>query len=84
MSATRSLSRAKRTLSRPPCGYLLRLIWTGSPPVTAPSNTVCALERETAALSKDSRCRDYLREVLGAGDRDRTDDIQLGKLTFYH
>jgi len=25
-----------------------------------------------------------LREVLGAGDRDRTDDIQLGKLTFYH
>jgi hypothetical protein len=24
------------------------------------------------------------REVFGAGDRDRTDDIQLGKLTFYH
>ena len=21
---------------------------------------------------------------IGAGDRDRTDDIQLGKLTFYH
>jgi hypothetical protein len=21
---------------------------------------------------------------FGAGDRDRTDDIQLGKLTFYH
>ena len=28
-----------------------------------------------------------LREIelsVGAGDRDRTDDIQLGKLTFYH
>lgn len=24
------------------------------------------------------------QEVFGAGDRDRTDDIQLGKLTFYH
>tara|TARA_R110002074_G_scaffold20400_3_gene64731 strand:+ start:697 stop:861 length:165 start_codon:yes stop_codon:yes gene_type:complete len=23
-------------------------------------------------------------EKIGAGDRDRTDDIQLGKLTFYH
>lgn len=23
-------------------------------------------------------------EKVGAGDRDRTDDIQLGKLTFYH
>jgi hypothetical protein len=23
-------------------------------------------------------------EKSGAGDRDRTDDIQLGKLTFYH
>jgi hypothetical protein len=23
-------------------------------------------------------------ETNGAGDRDRTDDIQLGKLTFYH
>ena len=23
-------------------------------------------------------------EGVGAGDRDRTDDIQLGKLTFYH
>jgi hypothetical protein len=23
-------------------------------------------------------------ELGGAGDRDRTDDIQLGKLTFYH
>jgi hypothetical protein len=22
--------------------------------------------------------------IFGAGDRDRTDDIQLGKLTFYH
>jgi hypothetical protein len=22
--------------------------------------------------------------AVGAGDRDRTDDIQLGKLTFYH
>lgn len=25
-----------------------------------------------------------LRRPSGAGDRDRTDDIQLGKLTFYH
>ncbi len=25
-----------------------------------------------------------IRELGGAGDRDRTDDIQLGKLTFYH
>jgi hypothetical protein len=24
------------------------------------------------------------RRGSGAGDRDRTDDIQLGKLTFYH
>ena len=24
------------------------------------------------------------RGIFGAGDRDRTDDIQLGKLTFYH
>ena len=23
-------------------------------------------------------------KIFGAGDRDRTDDIQLGKLTFYH
>jgi hypothetical protein len=23
-------------------------------------------------------------ELIGAGDRDRTGDIQLGKLTFYH
>ena len=25
-----------------------------------------------------------IEERDGAGDRDRTDDIQLGKLTFYH
>lgn len=25
-----------------------------------------------------------LQGDFGAGDRDRTDDIQLGKLTFYH
>ena len=32
---------------------------------------------------KTTRERD--RELsVGAGDRDRTDDIQLGKLTFYH
>ena len=24
------------------------------------------------------------KDLSGAGDRDRTDDIQLGKLTFYH
>jgi hypothetical protein len=27
---------------------------------------------------------DLDREGAGAGDRDRTGDIQLGKLTFYH
>jgi hypothetical protein len=26
----------------------------------------------------------YLIDFDGAGDRDRTGDIQLGKLTFYH
>jgi hypothetical protein len=26
----------------------------------------------------------YLIDFVGAGDRDRTGDIQLGKLTFYH
>jgi hypothetical protein len=26
----------------------------------------------------------YLADFSGAGDRDRTGDIQLGKLTFYH
>ncbi len=26
----------------------------------------------------------YLIDLFGAGDRDRTGDIQLGKLTFYH
>ena len=31
-----------------------------------------------------ARKRSRLRELVGAGDRDRTDDIQLGKLTFYH
>jgi hypothetical protein len=25
-----------------------------------------------------------MERMDGAGDRDRTDDIQLGKLTFYH
>jgi hypothetical protein len=31
-------------------------------------------------------CEEMRREPMeiGAGDRDRTDDIQLGKLTFYH
>jgi hypothetical protein len=31
-----------------------------------------------------ARKRSKLRRLVGAGDRDRTDDIQLGKLTFYH
>jgi hypothetical protein len=26
----------------------------------------------------------FTKKRPGAGDRDRTDDIQLGKLTFYH
>lgn len=26
----------------------------------------------------------FRQEHFGAGDRDRTGDIQLGKLTFYH
>ena len=28
--------------------------------------------------------RSISKKLVGAGDRDRTDDIQLGKLTFYH
>ncbi len=31
-----------------------------------------------------NRSSSGIKELDGAGDRDRTDDIQLGKLTFYH
>jgi hypothetical protein len=31
-----------------------------------------------------SRLRSFSFSVQKAGDRTRTDDIQLGKLTFYH
>ena len=37
-----------------------------------------------ASSTVDRRNLLTFQEVFGAGDRDRTDDIQLGKLTFYH
>ena len=36
------------------------------------------------ALRQKGRVVDVSDRRVGAGDRDRTDDIQLGKLTFYH
>jgi hypothetical protein len=36
------------------------------------------------ALSKKKLALCVESEGVGAGDRDRTGDIQLGKLTFYH
>jgi hypothetical protein len=37
----------------------------------------------TSAAVCAAKVQDY-QGLNGAGDRDRTDDIQLGKLTFYH
>ena len=37
----------------------------------------------TSTAQGTRNLRSY-KELVGAGDRDRTDDIQLGKLTFYH
>jgi hypothetical protein len=39
------------------------------------------------AAGVNRRAQDFPADFglgVGAGDRDRTDDIQLGKLTFYH
>lgn len=44
------------------------------------AGTTLVITSAVGATTKNSVCR----RLYGAGDRDRTDDIQLGKLTFYH
>ena len=41
-------------------------------------------ERHDTPAMQGVALRSIGRKSDGAGDRDRTDDIQLGKLTFYH
>ena len=48
-----------------------------------PSKQIAAGEVATASIRFQGNCTEAI-EIIGAGDRDRTDDIQLGKLTFYH
>jgi hypothetical protein len=42
------------------------------------------LRIDIGALRTLAGKRGQVTDLNGAGDRDRTDDIQLGKLSFYH
>jgi hypothetical protein len=42
------------------------------------------IARNSGSIEENVGSSAAAQERLGAGDRDRTDDIQLGKLTFYH